>query len=715
MRYLQILTFHFLFLLTASIVAQDAFHQRLLEQLEEDYGIVGGEWALSSNEFTTMGNIFYWGLSDYTIEDTEGQIFTRSVSATVNELADNPWNSGIGIINNQPIEAGDRLLMAVWMRGTTAQAEGAFTQLFFEDAETYEKETGLSARLSKEWKLYLVPFESKRDYDYWEAQIAWHLNFRLQTVEVGGLALLNYKKNYELHQLPEEIHLTYEGRDADAPWRTAANERINTHRKANLEIKVIDENGKLIPNASVSIRMQSHDYQFGTSIEECAIAGNNCQENTYQEKLLNLDGKGHGFNAVAFEEALQWSNWEAHSANTPEQISSAIQWLTDQNIAVYGGSLILPSWENMPNDLLANAEDVDYLKTRIDQHLEDILKHPVVAENIREWEVLQEPVWNRSLEFALAGKGEYSTGRELYAEIFKKARQESPEMIAYLNDCVAFCEDHNNNTSYNNLKAYIQEIIEAGAQIDGIGFQAHIGSTPIAPETIYNILEDFDQTFGLKAKITEFDMVQMSQSLSADYMRDFLTIVFSHPSTEGFLMNGFWDGKHALEDAPLYDQNWNLKPSGQSFMDLVFKEWWTKETNLTDENGEVGIRAFKGEYEILVTFNNETYSTPLQLKADETLVIELPIATNIEEIERQNRFMLFPNPSNGVFQLQYDFPQNSELQLEVYDLLGRKLQVFSKNVLPQKMFLHSFELQSGAYFVKVRDGQRIMIEKIVVH
>ncbi len=705
----------FLFFLVTPMVAQDDFHQRLLNQLEEEYGIEGGEWLLSSNEYTTMGNIFYWGLGNYTREDADGQLFDLSATATVSELTENPWQSGMGIINNRAIEVGDHLLIAVWMRGTTANAEGASTHLIFENAMTYEREMALEVELSKEWQQYLIPFESKRAYDAWNAQIVWHLNFDIQTIEIGGLAILNYSQTYAFHELPEETHITYEGRDLEAVWRTAALERIENHRKANFEILVVDEDGKPIPNATVGVKMQQHDFVFGTAVDPCALGENSCQSNTYQSKIANLDGKGRGFNEVLFEDALSWANWENDLNHGITETTTALEWLASEGINIRGQNLIPTSWNSLPTDLSENSQDIAYLQSRIDTHLEEILNNPTIAENVQEWDVLNEVVWNRSLEFAFAGKAGYTTGRELYADIFRKVEEESPDATYYLNDCVAICDIGDDSIFYNNLKKYLQEMVDANAPIDGIGFQAHIGSKPVPPETVYNTLEDFHQTFGLKAKITEFDMAQMSQSVTADYMRDFLTAVFSHSSTEGFLMAGYWDGAHALGDAPLFNEDWTLKPAGQAFMVLVFKDWWTNETLVTDENGRIVLRSFKGMYEIPVSFNGETYLTTYQLKTDEILVIELPFATNIEEIERQNRFYLFPNPSNGSFELQYDFPQNSTLEVEVYDMMGRRLEFFTKNTRPQKVFNMPFDLQQGIYFVQLKDGQRVMVEKVVVN
>ena len=103
MKHLQVFILSFFILSSTSIIAQDAYHQRLLEQLEEDYNVVGGEWVVSANEFTTMGNLFYWGVNNYTLENADGQVFTQAISATVSEMQDNSWDSGIGIINNRRV------------------------------------------------------------------------------------------------------------------------------------------------------------------------------------------------------------------------------------------------------------------------------------------------------------------------------------------------------------------------------------------------------------------------------------------------------------------------------------------------------------------------------------------------------------------------------------------------------------------------------------
>jgi len=76
-----------------------------------------------------------------------------------------------------------------------------------------------------------------------------------------------------------------------------------------------------------------------------------------------------------------------------------------------------------------------------------------------------------------------------------------------------------------------------------------------------------------------------------------MTVLFSHPSVHAFLMWGFWDGAHWLNSSPIYNRDWTLKPSGQAYKELVFKEWWTSLDGKTDSSGSFKGRGFLGDYE----------------------------------------------------------------------------------------------------------------------
>ena len=82
-------------------------------------------------------------------------------------------------------------------------------------------------------------------------------------------------------------------------------------------------------------------------------------------------------------------------------------------------------------------------------------------------------------------------------------------------------------------------------------------------------------------------------------------------------MWGFWDGSHWMNDAPLFRQDWTLKPAGQAYLDLVFKQWWTDESLATGADGAASVRGFLGDYDVTVhDAAGATYDVPLTLGRD---------------------------------------------------------------------------------------------------
>jgi hypothetical protein len=121
---------------------------------------------------------------------------------------------------------------------------------------------------------------------------------------------------------------------------------------------------------------------------------------------------------------------------------------------------------------------------------------------------------------------------------------------------------------------------------------------------------------GLPVEITEYDTDIKDDALDAQFLKDFLTAVYSHPSVEGFLMWGFWDGAHWHHKAPLFNQDWTPKPSEKVWEDLVLHDWWTNADGATDTTGSYAVRGFLGDYEVTVTKGSKTVTVPAKLGKD---------------------------------------------------------------------------------------------------
>ncbi|RMF28291.1 MAG: T9SS C-terminal target domain-containing protein [Bacteroidetes bacterium] len=687
--------------------AQDAYHAALQAELQSDYGLPAGAWVLHDSEAANLDSDYWYGNLTGSDQTSAGLPFSRLVHLEVHGAGANPWDAGYGIQNQKTVAAGSVCLAVVWLRAVGGEG---VVGLFAEDASTFDKELYFRLPLTGEWRRYLLPFQTDQTYAPGELTFGLHLAWQAQTIELGGLAVLDYGQAVALEDLPRDIHNDqYGGWEPDAPWRAEAAQRIETLRKADLSVRVQDAQGQPLEGVEVRVEMLRHHFAFGTAVVSRLFAGNPGHNPTYQSKLLDLDGRGHGFNWVVFENALKWPAWEQNWITTKDQTAHAVQWLRQRGILVRGHNLLWPGWNNLPPDLPAHANDPAYLRNRIFAHIEEIVHYPGIEGNLHEWDVLNEITTNRDLEFALQGQPGYPTGRELYVEVFDKLAQEDPQTRTFVNDFVTISQGNTGGGLYDLKKQFIQELLDAGVRLDGIGFQGHIGAFPNSIYEVQATLDDFYATFGLPAKITEYDThPDMGDAVAAAYLRDFLTLVFSHPAMEGFLMWGFWDGAHWKDNAPLFNLDWSLKPAGQAFLDLVFDQWWTDTTALTNAQGTARVRGFQGTYRITCSFQGKSFSDTLELLQDTLLVKELEDFTSAAGEAQPPAFRLFPNPARQTLRVEWGGGGAGTLRL--FDVQGRP--VLERPVAGGKAEL-SLPIEAGVYLAVLEVGGRRYARRLV--
>ncbi|MEZ4931099.1 MAG: endo-1,4-beta-xylanase [Saprospiraceae bacterium] len=691
------------------VTAQDTYHTSLQNSLQSNYGLPQGTWLLNDSEAANLNSDFSYGNITASNQAAVMQLFSQKVRIVVNGAGSNAWDAGYGIPSIQQLGGGSVCLLVIWLRSESGDGKAS---LFVENSSTYEKEVFLNLDLSNQWTQYLVPFDANQTYAPGGLTVGLHLAWKPQTVEVGGLAVLNYGTAISINDLPNQTNNDqYGGWEPDAPWRDEAANRIEQFRKANLTVRVENADGTSVPNAAVDIEMLQHEFAFGSAVVSSRFAGNNNHSDIYESKLLDLDGEGHGFNWVVFENSLKWPGWEDNWIASKAEKVKAIAWLRDHDIKIRGHCLIWPGWSNLPNNMQANQNNPTYLKDRVMGHLEAITTYPGVAGNIAEWDVLNEITSNRDLEMALQGTLGYTTGREIYPEIFNKLQEVSPGMTTYLNDYVTISQANTGGGLYDLKKQFAQEIIDAGVQLDGIGFQGHIGAFPTSIYAVQSILDDFYNTFGTVAKITEYDTNEnMGDELAATYLRDFLTMVFSHESANGFLMWGFWDGAHWHANAPMFEEDWTLKPAGHAFIDLVFHEWWTTGSGQTNANGEYQLRGFKGKYKVTIDCGNgDVLVDTVEMKNDLLLVKkDGELSTDVAELAAP-KFRIFPNPTSDF--LQIEKTDDAVANIQIFDALGR--QVFCTKMNGHRISL-PLELGAGVFMVVLETNGLKSTKRIVI-
>ena len=123
------------------------------------------------------------------------------------------------------------------------------------------------------------------------------------------------------------------------------------------------------------------------------------------------------------------------------------------------------------------------------------------------------------------------------------------------------------------------------------------------------------ENFGQRVQNSVFEclVTPAEEEQKAKELTDYYRICFAHPAVEGILMWGFWEGANWITVSSLYKRDWTPTPAAKAYKDLIFNEWWTKESGVAGKDGTFSIPAFYGKYRITVN----GVSREADLKKDE--------------------------------------------------------------------------------------------------
>ncbi len=441
-------------------------------------------------------------------------------------------------------------------------------------------ERGMS--FGTDWVLTQIPFKAAMDIAAGDLAFILSCGDMPQSFEISSVQLINFKQSVSLKELPHSV-VHYEGDAPDAPWRKAAAQRIEKTRKGNVTVNVLDKKGKPITGASVSVQMKRSAFAWGTATSSQLILDTlNPNAKIYRDTLLRY------FNKVVLENEMKAKNWSRFNL---QQTQAGINWFKKHDIPIRGHVMIWPSWQHSPH-LAKYKNDTAALRAVILKQIDE--QTTTIKGQFTEWDVINEPYAHHEIIDVLGGKN-------VMLDWFHAARKNAPGVKLFLNDYTMFHpKDKGSESFYNNIKF----LIDNGAPINAIGEQAHIGGTPPSINYVLERLDRFS-VFGLPVQISEFDITSDDDDFKARYMHDFMTAIFSHPSTNGFMQWGFWEPAHWMPAGALWDKNWNVRPHGKVYTELVTKTWSTNVNGTTGKNGVYSVRAFNGEYEATVTYNGK--------------------------------------------------------------------------------------------------------------
>jgi hypothetical protein len=178
-------------------------------------------------------------------------------------------------------------------------------------------------------------------------------------------------------------------------------------------------------------------------------------------------------------------------------------------------------------------------------------------------------------------------------------------------------------------------------------------------------------------------------------------------------MWGFWDGAHWQSNAPIYNADWSLKPSGEAFIDQIYHQWWTNLHEQTPASGDLTLRGFKGKYRLRVACGTTMQEQDVVLDGDKTLTINLQcLSRTRDEIAAENFQVRFEGAQQQV-KVQWEGIDNPTSIL-IFNALGQK--VASTNHPAGNGY--DFEVAhwpAGIYYVKGEVKGQTVTNKVLIH
>jgi GH35 family endo-1,4-beta-xylanase len=343
---------------------------------------------------------------------------------------------------------------------------------------------------------------------------------------------------------------------------------------------------------AVRVEQVRHEFWFGAALASQMFGARTetAEAARYKEVFLV------NFNAAVTENALKWHAMEPRKGQIDYTVVDRIlEWSEAHEIPLRGHNLF---W-GIRDRVQPWVRELD------DEALRGVLKARALDIGRRyrgrfaEYDLNNEMLHGNYYEDRL--------GPGITREMASWVREADPGAVLFLNDY-----DILTGRRVDDYVAQIRKFLDQGIPVGGIGVQGHLHGDSFDPAAVRAALDKL-APFKLPARITEFNMpgqrskyygnraarlTDAEEQAKAKALSDYYRICFAHPTVEGILMWGFWEGANWIPQSSLYRRDWSPTPAAAAYRDLVFQQWWTTWSGVTDARGRCEVRAFLGKHKV---------------------------------------------------------------------------------------------------------------------
>lgn len=423
--------------------------------------------------------------------------------------------------------------------------------------------------------------------------------------------------DYSLGDIPKSPE-TETPPDEDKDWRALANERIDLHRKSNISFVIYDNNQR-VKDAEIEVALTKHLFKFGAVVKSDLF-----QESPYKEVYRSTFLEY--FNASGFTNGLKPKQRGKPLESYAEE---AIQWFHENNIPLRGHALQWEGYKYFRPEMTAVYDDENLSDQEKGEQLialsEVHFHHAIEKWDVIAWDVVNETIDNYDIN-ELVPQNTFAHWFKLADELRKTYNR--PDIKLYLNDyqVISAIQPHavERPTKYRNN---LDQMLQDGAPVEGIGFQSRIKKGFVDPETMYQRLRDFEK-YNLPYQATEFEIrddeaFYYTDAEKKQILNELLTVYFSHPNTEGIWHWTFCNDANNNHPYALFKYDGTPYPCGEEWIRLMEEDFNTKAVLKSDSNGEAMVRGFKGTYEINISYRFKSITVEATVDQDQTIEIHL--------------------------------------------------------------------------------------------
>ena len=462
------------------------------------------------------------------------------------------------------------------------------------------------------WQTVSMTVPVHEDFQPETTALSFHLAEKVGTVMLRSVQAVMYPAGTNPDSIASNTRPVLGGDFYDKDWRSHAEKKLQEVRMLPVNIHVERKNGMPVAEADVSLEQVSRPFRFGVETRlplflpealrhEAAADLRSQLENSstllpdYRSFLTDKSL----FQFLTFSDAFLWRNFDLWGANFDKHaVADAI----GAGLQVRGHALYIPAFMYAP--VACRKMDRAALAAAIHDHIASLAARH--GDRIAEWNVIHGgPQYQEIYNFL---------GINNMLDACKTAREAAPNSKHFLSDPEALSAV--SEVPMRDCIELGRWLTQTGVKLDGIVLDANMKRLEVAPQSMEQRLDEISNALQLPIHIAHFGVGDDSDASQSRELADYLTLFFSHGAVHSVSFAEPWSKGLVNPSMALLKDDLSPRPAANQVRTLLTETWKTSFHGKANENGDLLLDVFKGDYRIVVTGKKSRVAANFQLMGD---------------------------------------------------------------------------------------------------